>query len=272
MLEDKKEKMTMVNAQITPNKILLSFIQEKLSGDIERLKDYCFADLKGSPWGKCNSSFDCDNTLLANAIYILLWGGRDNFYSNLTLENVGTHRIYRGDTMNSFRSVLGKYEESFSYWEKIGMAEKVSAFFRKYHTLGNFTVLPNKEYQGTTFNMERGCKYGDFFDRFLMTMEKVMLDEPEKDEVFYQLKEANRECFNGKTLQQFSDTFFWDAYMTANKPKVLFAPHWTLRKRFYKISPASDYAVFAEKYIDEATRIINCRAEKMIAELKKNLY
>lgn len=62
-----------------PKEIVSSFVQEELSGDIVQLKNYCFADLKKTPWGKCNSGFDCDNTLLANAIYVLLWGAREIF-------------------------------------------------------------------------------------------------------------------------------------------------------------------------------------------------
>ena len=254
-----------------PKNVLLSFIQEKLSGDIQQLKDYCFADLRETPWSKCNSSFDCDNTLLANAVYVLLWGGNGNFYPDLTLENVGTGRKYRGDTMNSFRSVLGKYEEAFPFWEKIGMGKKVSCFFRKYHTIGNFTLLPNEKYQTKTFNMARGCKYGDFFDRFLIELEKVMANSPDKNETLYQLKEANKECFEGKTLKDFSETFFWGNYMKDGTPEVLFAPHWTLRKKFEKISPGSDYAAYAEHFIDESTRIINERAAQMISELEKRL-
>ena len=254
-----------------PQNILSSFIQEQLPGGIKQLNDYCFADLKKTPWGKCNSSFDCDNTLLANAIYVLLWGGSGNFYPDLTLENVGTGRKYRGDTINSFRSVLGKYEETLPFWEKAGMGEKVSCFFRKYHTIGNFTILPNEKYQKNTFNMERGCKYGDFFDRFLVELEKIMTNSPDKNETFHLLKEANKECFEGKTLKDFSETFFWGDYIEDGIPEILFAPHWTLRKKFEKISPGSDYVAYAERFIDMSTKIINNRAALMIAALEKKL-
>ena len=119
--------------------------------------------------------------------------------------------------------------------------------------------------------MERGCKYGDFFDRFLVELEKIMTNSPDKNETFHLLKEANKECFEGKTLKDFSETFFWGDYIEDGIPKILFAPHWTLRKKFEKISPGSDYVAYAERFIDMSTKIINNRAALMIAALEKKL-
>ena len=63
----------------------------------------------------------------------------------------------------------------------------------------------------------------------------------------------------------------WGDYIEDGIPEILFAPHWTLRKKFEKISPGSDYVAYAERFIDMSTKIINNRAALMIAALEKKL-
>ena len=257
-----------------PKEIVSSFVQEELSGDIVQLKNYCFADLKKTPWGKCNSGFDCDNTLLANAIYVLLWGGKGNFYPDLTLESVGTGRFYRGDTMNSFRSALGNLskEENRLYWENICLRDEVCIFFNKYHTIGNFTVLPNRAYEKNTFNMARGCKFGDFFDVFLLEMEKVLNGVPNQCDVLAQLVNANFEDFSNRTLSDFAKALLWEDYMDTDcgKPVTIFKDHHTFRSKIRSSEPEK-YCNFAKDYISKATQIIDHRTDRILVLLQEKL-
>lgn len=185
--------------------IISRFVEERLARDINGLKDFCFAELKGTDYGRCSgsSSFDCDNTLLANAIYVLLWGGDGKIFPELTMESAGSGKtfMFRGDTMNSFRSVLGSSNKkltvtpdivdwagknavypkdreglpgTLSHWKQYDMEKEVMAFYRKCHTIGNFVVLPNREAGNTTLNRYRGKKWHDFFDRFLIELDKVL--------------------------------------------------------------------------------------------------
>ena len=89
----------------SPKEIVSGFVKKWLSDDLDRLRDFCFAELKGTDYGICpgKSGFDCDNTLLANAIYVLLWGGDGNVFPELTLDKLGSGEDFpfRGDTKRS---------------------------------------------------------------------------------------------------------------------------------------------------------------------------
>lgn len=105
----------------TPKEIVKAFLQDKFPGEnfpknVDGLKDFCFAKLKGADWKEYRGpgSFDCDNTRLARAIYVLLWGGEGNIFPKLTMENVGTGKEFRGDTMNSFNTVLDIKDKNVS--------------------------------------------------------------------------------------------------------------------------------------------------------------
>ena len=309
----------------SPKDIISRFVNEKLS-DISGLKDFCFADLRGTYYGRCSgsSSFDCDNTRLANAIYVLLWGGDGNIFPGLTMENVGSGKDFpfRGDTMNSFRSVLGSkvlprktdkepevtpnivnwVEENAAYpddknvlpgiiswWRHYGMGKKVQDFYLLYHTIGNFVVLPNRPLQSEKgsfiLNTYRGSTWNDFFDRFLIELDKVLpaydstmgaesnvlpAHDGKKDtelDVF-----VSRSAFCGKTLRGLTDALFLRDYMNGDNtaPIPLFEPYSTTEK-FRKNIDNEEYRVFAMRYIDTATKIISHRADIMCNRLSELL-
>lgn len=84
--------------------LLRNFVEEILAGEVEGLRTYCFDELS-----KFIGDIDPDMTLIMKAIYIILWG---DIY-NLSFENMGPWNMegtyaFRGDTMNSFGSLIGK--------------------------------------------------------------------------------------------------------------------------------------------------------------------
>ena len=284
------EQRTIIDCKTLVNR----FIRDRLNGDINLLKKYCFAELKGDNlYGDCvTNSFDCDNTRLARAIYVLLWGGEGNIFPKLTMENVGTGKEFRGDTMNSFNTVLdikdknvsqdikdwveknaaySKHKESLpgiiSYWDKQRMGEKVKDFYQAYHTIGNFVVLPNLSAEKTTMGPYRGTTSGwhDFFDRFLKELDKVLSGSDAKDAKLYALVQCNH-AFDGKTLPELADKLFLSDYMDGENPKELFAPYST--EKFRKDIDNEEYRAFAMRYIGTATEIIIHRAEIMCDRLK----
>ena len=83
-----------------------NFVEERLQGNLSALSSFDFAQLRGDKkYGFCRSnSFDCDNTNLANAIYLLVFEDIWKDLTYLQLEN----RMYRGDTINSFNTTFGR--------------------------------------------------------------------------------------------------------------------------------------------------------------------
>ena len=257
-----------------PKKIICNFINEKLSNDISRLKTYCFSDLEKTPYGKCSgmSGFDCDNTLLANAIYVFLWGGEGNIFPNLRMENLGRGKTFRGDTMNSFRTVLGDYGSTIAMWENVEMGEEVKSFFRMYHTIGNFIVLPNgKLTNGSTFNTYRGRHWGDFFDQFLIELGKVLSGRNDKDAELSKLADRNREALEGITMSAISDAMFLRDY----SEHPLFAPYLKVgsnAKTKEKNIKDPEFRKFASFYMKKSTEIITSRANAICRELERRLF
>lgn len=146
-------------------KYVTDFIRDYLDNDINKFKYFNFEKLKNNnKYGYAGRNFDCDNTNLARAIFELVWG--DEFPS-LLYENIGTGKIYRGDTINSFATLLSRNlcdelqsEDDRNYTKLLignqeenkskliitdsSIINKIIDFRRAYHTLGNMTILPNK--------------------------------------------------------------------------------------------------------------------------------
>ena len=267
----------------SPKEIVARFVEERLAGDLDKLRNFCFAELKGTGYGKCpgKSGFDCDNTLLANAIYVLLWGGGRKVFPELTLDKLGSGGKFpfRGDTMNSFRTVLGagNFDSTVLLWKEYGMDEKVEAFFLKYHTIGNFVVLPTSSgNRMDTFNTYRGDLWGwhDFFDRFLVELDKVLRGSEDASADLRAIVECNRDAFQERQLPELANALFLDDYMDEKNaaPLPLFAPYSTsTEKRFPKKIADEAYRNFAYSYIDKATAIIDKRATAICDRLSRLL-
>lgn len=83
-------------------RLINDFVDEKLQGNLSELPHFNFAQLRGDrKYGARNGgSFDCDNTNLSKAIYLLVFEGVWNNMTPKSLED-GT---YRGDTINTFNT------------------------------------------------------------------------------------------------------------------------------------------------------------------------
>lgn len=87
-------------------RLINDFVDEKLQGNLSELPHFDFARLQGDrKYGTCNGgSFDCDNTNLSKAIYLLVFEGVWNNMTPKSLEN----GMYRGDTINTFNTIFGR--------------------------------------------------------------------------------------------------------------------------------------------------------------------
>ena len=75
--------------------LLRCFIKEKLAGNLSNWLNFdCFSLNDMAEYGCPDRAFDCDDSELMRAVYVLLWA--DDF-PELSFENLGTGRLYRGD-------------------------------------------------------------------------------------------------------------------------------------------------------------------------------
>ena len=255
--------------------LLQDFIQEKLDGKLDNIRTFDFKSLRGDDKFGCPGRyFDCDDTEIMRAIYVVLW---EDALPGLSMDTLGNTGKYRGDTMNSFHTMFGReiperpgfYAGLEKYHPSDELRDRVREFGNRFcSTIGNFVVLPNLYVRDTTLNFYRGTnQWRDFFDRFLIQLRNVLCDHDEKDPLLEELVKANAFCFDkfrgNEGFQILERTLFLEDYCdSGHAPKIIFPMnyHWK------NPADAETYFRDAESYLEKAERII-CRRSTVIRDL-----
>lgn len=264
-------------------KLIRSFIDEKLDGNIENFLNYDLDQLEND---EKYGGFDPDNSKIANAIYVVLWGDK---IPDLNYDALGTS--YRGDILNSFNTLMGRSTEDQTnfvgiqkYTDNPQIIEMAKEYHKKYHTIGNMTIWPNnsveyseiwKEYEDDdtrndfkgksfTFNTIRSqSPWYDYFDAFLeiikeqLTAPKIYLNGSAYSVVC--------ELMYGKTLEtqffedffylggmekfeNFIHTFYYENYVDMENMEIqqIFSPHAYHWRNSYK---KEEYEKYVSSYI-----------------------
>ncbi len=255
--------------------LIRKFVDERLGGEIAKWKDYDCRELEHSDVFGCpGRNFDCDDSNLIRAVYLLLWG--DSF-PGCSTSAIGRGKPYRGDTMNTFHTLFGRPIEDkpgfYAGLEKYApddeLRERAGKFHTHCHTIGNYILLPNLPEGRLTLNLYRGTNdWKDFFDRFLIQLGLCLQNKPGRDEFLAKLIGNNRFFFDKISLPELAGRCFLEDYMDENgTPKEVFL----LNFHWKDENDREAYRKAADRYLDRATGIINRRAEKMIAILEKLL-
>lgn len=266
--------------------ILRGFVRDILDGNIEKLKDFDFADLT-TYVGSIN---DPDMYLITQAIYIILWG---DIY-DLTFKKIGSWSpnnkcAFRGDTMNSFGSLFGREnkEKDFAFRAKLYNADqdphlwaKIKKFSKSYHCIGNFIVIPNR---GTVKNGINGARAGyykmrDYFDWFLIAIANYQSKVKRGDihlsrfEMQLQMNPEYDPAF--LSIKEWEERFYLKPYFEEGEPVALFKT--PLEERLKKRDPeiyyeADEYLELLEDFLDKSEEVIQYRTNKIIEVLKGKL-
>lgn len=258
---------------------LRRFIDERLGGDIAKLVDFNMMALENDATfgNRDNRTFDCDDTELTRAVFEVVWGG---VLPGLKSGSIGTGRKWRGDTMNSFNTVFGKDDDGdglFKGLEKYkpdeAMREKARKFNAAYHTIGNFTPLPNISVDHVTLNMFRAKEWNDFFDLFLIALHDEMANSSDRCPELVTHMRKNKWFFGTRNSEaafvKFAKDSMWDDYLDAEgRPVKLFTRvcWWNFAE-----NTRESYLQAAGSYADGATKIIRARGERIVEALKKKL-
>lgn len=256
---------------LEPYNLIKDFIDEKLHGDLQGLVDYDFAQLRGDrKYGACGTPFDCDNTILARAIYSIVF---DDVWKDMNYNTLQTKK-YRGDTINSFNTIFGKPTADGGYlglkrFNPDGhLLERVQKFHSQYHTIGNMMVLPNASIGRYSLNTFRGSYHlwKDYMDQFVIALHKYLICPEEKgNAIFLQLMELNRADFKPYFTEEgfrllMSKLLLDDYIDKEGKPLRIFdiIYHWDRRlTRDSYIEHVTQYLDFVEPFIEKrGTRIV----------------
>lgn len=287
--------------------IVRDFIEEVLDGDIEKLRDFCFEDLityEDNISDYIGSIEDPDMYIITRAIYIILWGDIYNLsFSKMGSWNWMNEYAFRGDTMNSFNTVFGRMNieegKDFAWRAKLYGAhkypelwEKIKEFYKLYHSIGNFIVIPNR---GRIRNGINGARAGysskytcesmrDYFDWFLIALyeyqQKVLMENTCFNKFELQLQMNPEYLPTFLNIEEWEERFFLMPYFKNGVPRQLFNtpiedrlkavdPNGNDSEKFY--FKRDEYLELIEDYIDKSKEVIDYRTDKIIEVLRDKL-
>lgn len=212
----------------------------------------------------------------------MLWG---ESFPDLTLYEIGPGKKYRGDTLNTFNRVFGKFVAEQNTWGGViksnasdNLRESVKKFHTSYHLIGNYILLPNvaesNKKRAFTLNTYRGTAYKDYFDLFLIQLancltscngDRRLTNLIERNDFFFSWLKANG------GLSYFKDLCWLDDYFLQSVPEKLFSPYaFCLRKQQeWTAAEKADYTKYIESYMIKSTTIIHNRSNKMVKRLSE---
>lgn len=266
--------------------LLKKIIEEKLDGDINKLKEFSFWSINGDhEYGQGYGAPDGDRTNIAYAIDFLLYSkeipemkiyGYTKDFSN-----------YSGETLNTFNTLFSTKKTTRDYISKIwnnrygdGCFEKdivsdnvinTNDFYHVYQRMGNFTLLPCLTICGGSINTWKGLsnEIRDYMYPFMKLLKSVYekLDETiDKNDELYELSllmKKNEFIFKNdktKSFDNFVSTFMLDGWEDLKLSDYL------------KCSELSEKNInITKEYVEKATKFINERTDKIINKLKTSL-
>ena len=267
-----------ISAAVTDAKAYLKrFIDERLGGNLDALVDFDVATLEGDPvYGNLDGrDYDSDDSDFSRAVFTIVFGDR---LPNL-IGNLGTGRRWRGDTMNTFHTTFGRPVEGPIPYRGLlyrdpdpDFLARVEAFHSLYHAIGNFTPLPNLSHEKKPLNTYRAGDWKDYFDRFLIGLRTELMGQG-TDTFFASIVQANDWFFGSRrsedAFREFACISLWDDYLDADGIPIERFPFqfWWDKDQ----TDAEAYKANADRYIEEASRLIRARGRRMVAILREKL-
>lgn len=263
--KDKAEK----SSDIYAIRLIKEFVQEKLGGDINKLRDYDLSTLQDdSKYG----DIDISRSNLAKAIVSLVFGGN---WPELSVDSLN-HYDYKLAPICHYQNLFGAniMDQYFKGLQKLEPSEDlhrraVKCAHMSYH-IGNLIVLPNKLNDRETLTLYRSTKYRGYMDQFLEAVYKVMTEQKRHDLHIKGLLFKNRKMlvdYQGaegfvKLLQAMMLEPFMDE---AGQPKRVFKGVWSSMKDLDN----ETYMEAVEEYISFCNVFIPKRGERMIERIRQ---
>jgi hypothetical protein len=256
--------------------LVRDFISDYLDNDIAKFKDFDLSRLKESPkYGGEEEKFECENSNLIKAVYLLLWG---NSVPDLTSDTLGKGKAYRGNAINSFRIMFGNpaidnqmyFTGLENYNPSNELRSRVAHFYKYHRTLGNYIILPNKSCNKKTITYFRCMnKWHDYFDRYLVAIQEILEEDKCEDEEFLEIVNKNNFFFDWykgpEGFKELIETFYLSDFLNkSNKVSRIFIMN------FYWRNPQEIemYTNAANVYLSKAEKIIAKRSLAMIDRLE----
>ena len=187
---------------------LEAFANKYLQGDVRNLAKLSFGLMQVLPHQydfALMDHMDCDDTNLSWEIYNRIWS-LERMPESPPLEVGMVQPQWRGDTINSFRTLFGHEIivpcvggdgiVGFKGLRRFGVEkelfDKVHEFWYTYHCIGNFIPFPNAKVGNKTINTYR-TTWHDYFDLFLENLYSCLVYGKAASELSRQIREDDFE-------------------------------------------------------------------------------
>ncbi len=302
-----KEDYVKTDDYIESVQLLKEFISDELDGEIEGLMELDFSTIKNSKY--IGSIKDPDMFMISQAIYIIMWGHIwDLRFSNMGSwgKNAENRYSFRGDTIHAFGKIGNSKNREFGYrakYFKLDMKEelwnRIELFYKSYHRIGNFIVIPNRaEFAGGINTARANWLTGmrDYFDWFLIAIynyqQRTLGNEKNVIKGFDIVLKSRKsfECmlaqndeykFEFLPINKWRDIFYLNSFFEEDIPVKFFNTEPKDRLKITTIEEKrnnqeryfdnNEYYILINEYIEKSSEFINHRTSTIIDELKTNL-
>lgn len=263
--KDKEEKSSDVYAI----RLMKEFIEEKLDGDISKLRDFDLSTLHDEPkYG----DYDISRSNIAKAVMSLVFGGD---WPELTVDTLN-HYDYRLEPICHYQNLFGanimdvyfKGLKNFNPSDELHQRAVKCAHMT--YNIGNLIVLPNKfNDKESLSNYRSNTKFRSYMDKYLVAIYNVMTEQKKQDLhmkgilyknrkmlVDYQSDEGFIKFIHAMMLEPFVDE--------TGRPKSVFKGVWSYMKDLDRAT----YMEAVEEYIAFCNDFIPKRGERMIERIK----
>ncbi len=270
---------------------LETFTRNHLDGDVRNLATLSLGEMQVLPQQydfALRDNLDNDETNLAWEVYHRVWG-LERMPETPPLSPEEPQPTFRGDTINSFRTLFGReitlpstggdeiigFQGLRRFDAEDELFEKVRDFWYTYTCIGNFIPFPNVKDCGVTINTYRPV-WHDYFDAFLENLHQCLVGStnPAPDAKASLPKLINRNSFFWNEYRgpdgwkAFITKFMLEDYCDADLlPKRLYSRLWHWKRTLSR----ADYIAACHQYIDTATPLILSRGKRMMSAVNASM-
>lgn len=256
-------------SNIYARNLVLSFIKDKLDGNIKNLVDFNFKELKNdNKYGDCGGyAFSTEKTSIVKAIMSIAFS---EVWPNISYEAFDKLE-YEADIVNTFSMLFGlPLGENFKGLQKFRpsaeILDRVWTFYRQHYTIGNFVVWPMNKASLALCRNKMGRKY-QYIDSFIKALHTACCNTKKGNKDLLQITKSKKfnEYRSNDGFALMCNRLMLDDYLDhRGNPKPIFEGIWSDQKDLSR----DEYFNAVNNYLDFCEKIIYDRSKKIINKLK----
>lgn len=268
LAKDTAEKQSDVFALNT----LRAFIDEKLDGDVRKLRDYDLYSL-------CDDSKFGDHDLSrANIVKSVMALAFADAWPDLNVDSIN-HYTYRCSTMNHYQQLFGAniLDQFFKGMEKFSPTpeqhQRAVRVAHLIHSIGNIWVVPNKLNDKESLdNYKDASKFKGYMDKYLQVIYGVFTEQKKMDMhmkgIFFKNRKLMADYQGAEGFSRFIQNMMLTDYVDVDgRPKDIFMFVWSMMKDLDR----ETYFEAVDKFCSFCEEAIPRRADMIIDKLEQVL-